>query len=160
MFDAPVGAITLVATAEHLIEVRWGRTASGLESRNAIIDLAIDQLHSYFAGRRLEFDLPLKPKGTSFQLRVWDELKQIPFGEVRTYAEQARRLGAPNACRAVGAANGRNPLGLFIPCHRVVGTNRKLTGFAGGLSIKAQLLEHERNVVGLSSAEARYQLTN
>jgi len=101
------------------------------------------QLTEYFAGRRREFDLPLAPRGTDFQQRVWQQLLAIPFGEIRTYADVARALGQPTATRAVGNANGKNPIGIVIPCHRVIGSNGTLTGYAGGLPVKQYLLELE-----------------
>ena len=104
---------------------------------------AVEQLRAYFAGDLQNFDLQLNPQGTSFQQRAWLELRKIPFGQTITYGEQARRLGDPNACRAVGAANGQNPIGIIVPCHRVIGSTGKLTGFAGGLDAKAWLLNHE-----------------
>jgi methylated-DNA-[protein]-cysteine S-methyltransferase len=105
------------------------------------------QLDAYFAGQLMQFDLPLAPEGTDFQKRVWTELQNIPFGETITYGELARRLGNPNASRAVGLANGRNPLSILIPCHRVVGANGKLTGYSGGLSRKEALLKLEAEVL-------------
>ncbi len=97
-----------------------------------------------FAGTRISFDLPLDLRGTSFQREVWEALLAIPYGETRTYLDLARRLGNPAATRAVGAANGRNPVSIIVPCHRVIGSSGKLTGFAGGLAVKQQLLAHER----------------
>lgn len=102
------------------------------------------QLDEYFAGKRREFDVPLKPAGTPFQQRVWSELVKIPYGNTLTYIELARRIGQPTASRAVGNANGRNPVSIIVPCHRVVGGNGKLTGYAGGLDKKEWLLNHER----------------
>jgi methylated-DNA-[protein]-cysteine S-methyltransferase len=102
------------------------------------------QLREYFAGTRREFDLPLDPRGTAFQLAVWRELARIPFGVTISYGELARRIGRPTASRAVGAANGANPLPIVIPCHRVIGTNGSLTGFGGGIEIKKRLLALER----------------
>lgn len=102
-----------------------------------------EQLAQYFTWQRQVFDLPLDPFGTPFQQRVWQALQAIPFGETRSYGEQARAIGKPSAVRAVGAANGRNPLSIVIPCHRVIGANGKLTGYAGGLRLKRALLEHE-----------------
>lgn len=101
------------------------------------------QLDAYFAGRLKEFSLPLAPEGTLFQQNVWKQLLRIPYGETRAYAEIATWAGNPKACRAVGMANNRNPLPIFIPCHRVVGTNGALTGYAGGLDIKLKLLQLE-----------------
>lgn len=101
------------------------------------------QLTAYFAGTLTDFDLPLAPRGTAFQQRVWDELRHIPYGATCSYGELARRIGQPNACRAVGLANGRNPLSIIVPCHRVVGANGKLVGYAGGMSRKETLLALE-----------------
>ncbi len=110
---------------------------------------AIDQLRAYFDGSRRAFDLPLAPAGTSFQQEVWRALQEIPCGETTSYGEIARRIGRPTASRAVGAANGQNPLPIVIPCHRVIGAKGQLTGYAGGLKIKKALLEHERLVLGI-----------
>lgn len=115
---------------------------------------AAKQLDEYFAGDRIEFDLPLKPVGTPFQEQVWDTLTQIPYGETWSYGELARRIGKPKASRAVGAANGLNPIPVIIPCHRVIGSNGKLTGFGGGLETKEFLLglEARRQAPGLNFA--------
>lgn len=101
------------------------------------------QTNEYFAGRRIGFDLPLAPKGTAFQMRVWQELQRIPHGETISYGELATRVGNPKASRAVGAANGQNPISLIIPCHRVIGSDKSLTGYGGGLNVKEALLKHE-----------------
>jgi methylated-DNA-[protein]-cysteine S-methyltransferase len=101
------------------------------------------QLEEYFNGERREFDLPLRMHGTTFQQRVWRELMEIPYGETRSYGEQAKRIGNPNASRAVGLANGRNPIAIVVPCHRVIGADGSLTGFGGGLERKRWLLAHE-----------------
>jgi len=103
------------------------------------------QLDEYFAGRRSDFDLPLSPRGTDFQQRVWLELLTIPHGSTSTYGDIARRIGNPNAMRAVGLANGKNPIAIIVPCHRVIGSNGKLTGYAGGLGMKQTLLDLETN---------------
>ena len=103
----------------------------------------IAQLHEYFSGRRRRFDVPLAPEGTEFQLNVWRALRGIPYGETWSYGQLARRIGKPDAARAVGAANGRNPLPIIVPCHRVIGADGSLTGFGGGLKIKQKLLELE-----------------
>ena len=102
-----------------------------------------EQLAEYFAGSRTQFDVPLDPVGTEFQQQAWLALREIPFGQTRSYAEQARAIGRPSAVRAIGAANGRNPLTIVVPCHRVIGADGTLTGFAGGLHRKRALLEHE-----------------
>lgn len=106
---------------------------------------AIKQLNEYFDGKRKEFDLPLAPKGTEFQKKVWNALKEIPFGETRSYGEIARRIGNEKASRAVGMANNKNPIMIIIPCHRVIGANGKLVGYAGGIDIKEKLLNLEKN---------------
>jgi methylated-DNA-[protein]-cysteine S-methyltransferase len=109
---------------------------------------ARDQLRAYFAGELRVFDLPLRIDGTAFQRLVWEELTRIPFGVTISYAEQARRMGYPGAARAVGAANGRNPIGIVVPCHRVIGADGTLTGYGGGLDRKRWLLEHEASALG------------
>jgi len=155
--STPVGVLTLVATDDGLQEIRWsqGRPAGAPplpdtdeDARHTVLADATAQLGEYFAAERRRFDLPLAPRGTEFQLRAWEALRQIPFGEVRTYAEQAAILGRPTAARAVGAANARNPLPIVVPCHRVIGADGTLTGFAGGLDAKRWLLEHERSHSG------------
>ena len=132
--------------------VRWPGAATSAptppdrshpDARRAI-DLAQRQLDEYFAGTRRTFDLPLHPSGTPFQQRVWEVLRSIDYGTTITYGEQARRLGSPASVRAVGGANGRNPIGIVVPCHRVVGSDGSLTGFAAGVDSKRWLLEHER----------------
>lgn len=117
-----------------------------------MLALAARQLDEYFAGERREFDLPLAPRGTGFQERVWRALLAIPFGVTRSYGELARTIGRPSASRAVGAANGKNPIAIIVPCHRVIGANGTLTGYGGGLPIKRWLLEHEAKLAGLRLA--------
>jgi methylated-DNA-[protein]-cysteine S-methyltransferase len=112
-----------------------------------LLDRAARQLDEYFTRRRASFDLPLAPRGTALQREVWAALAEIPIGETRTYADLARRVGRPSAARAVGAANGKNPLSIVIPCHRVIGASGALTGYAGGLDAKRWLLEHERGAL-------------
>ena len=111
------------------------------------------QLEAYFAGRRTTFDLPLKLEGTPFQKQVWDELRKLPYGVTVSYGELARRIGNPKACRAVGLANGQNPVSIVVPCHRVIGANGKLTGYSGGVSRKVTLLALERQNLENSAAE-------
>jgi methylated-DNA-[protein]-cysteine S-methyltransferase len=110
---------------------------------------AVRQLTEYFAGRRREFDLPLRFEGTPFQQRVWRELTAIPYGETWSYGELAKRINQPSASRAVGLANGRNPISILVPCHRVIGANGSLTGYGGGLERKRWLLAHESGTPGL-----------
>jgi methylated-DNA-[protein]-cysteine S-methyltransferase len=110
------------------------------------------QIEEFFAGKRQAFDFPLAPKGTEFQKRVWAELVRIPFGETISYGELARRIGNPAASRAVGRANATNPIAVIVPCHRVIGANGKLTGYAGGIELKDKLLTWERSLVAQASA--------
>jgi methylated-DNA-[protein]-cysteine S-methyltransferase len=114
----------------------------------ALFKAAADQLDAYFAGERTTFDLPLAPVGSEFQQRVWAALQEIPYGQTESYGEVAERIGSLGAARAVGLANGKNPIGIFIPCHRVVGANGSLTGYGGGLDRKRQLLDLELAVSG------------
>ena len=114
-----------------------------------ILKETIRQLRAYFSGKLEQFDLPLAPEGTPFQLEVWRRLCEIPYGETISYGELARRIGNPNASRAVGLANGSNPIAIIIPCHRVIGSNGKLTGYGGGLPIKEKLLALERGQLRL-----------
>jgi methylated-DNA-[protein]-cysteine S-methyltransferase len=151
----PVGELTLVASAAGLRAVLWpderpGRVpvgdASGADPAAAdVLATAVRQLAEYFSGERRVFDVPLDPVGTDFQQQAWHVLRTIPYGRTITYGEQARRLGGPEKARAVGAANGRNPISIVVPCHRVVGSTGGLTGFAGGLGTKAWLLRHEQS---------------
>lgn len=145
--ESPVGLITLVSNEKALVSLIWGSfEATGkceLASSHPILMAAEIQLKEYFMGQRTSFDIPLDLKGTEFQKRVWKELTKIPYGQTMTYAEQARNLGQPKSARAVGTANGKNPISVIIPCHRVIGTDGSLTGYAGGLEIKRQLLAIE-----------------
>lgn len=151
-FQSPVGTLPLVASDAGLVAILWQEDAPDRVRLGAtreqpdhpVLAKAIVQLAAYFAGERTPFDLPLDPRGTDFQRSVWSALLDIPFGETRSYADIARTIGRPSAVRAVGAANGRNPLSIIAPCHRVVGSNGALTGFAGGLEIKRWLLAHEQ----------------
>lgn len=150
--DSPIGELTLTSDGAFL-------TGLYMENHKGFSDLRRDlvydesvqplwqakhELSEYFAGRLREFAVPLQSSGTEFQKKVWRELLNIPFGEVISYAELARRIDNPKACRAVGLANGQNPISIIVPCHRVIGANGKLTGYGGGLSRKEMLLEHER----------------
>lgn len=157
---SPVGELRLVASDEALVGVCFPSQPHALEpgarevARHAVLDLAASELDEYFRGTRRAFCTPLTAKGTPFQRKTWDALCEIPFGARWSYAELARRVGSPRAVRAVGAANGRNPLAIFVPCHRVVGSSGKLTGYAGGLAIKQWLLEHEGRVHGRGTGRA------
>ncbi len=148
--DSPVGTLRLVADHEGLREIwfeheRHPKQAHpGWVHAPASLRFARAQLDEYFAGERQHFELPLHPVGTPFQLTVWQALRHIPYGVTISYGELARRIGKPQAMRAVGAANGRNPLPIVVPCHRVIGADGSLTGFGGGLPIKRQLLNLEQ----------------
>jgi len=158
LHDSPIGKILLAGTPEGIQHITFlGEMAS--DTRNAAggnhpestwienalpFKTACKQLDEYFAGQRTTFKLKLAPTGTDFQQQVWQQLLQIPFGDTCSYGEIATRLDNPKASRAVGAANGANPLPIVVPCHRVIGANGKLTGFSGGLAIKDWLLAHER----------------
>ena len=142
--DTPIGELTLVASETGLREVLWaGEETEAPAGASAVLDAAAEQFREYFAGERTDFDVPLDVAGTDFQHDAWLALASIPYGETVSYAEQARRLGRPAAVRAVGAANGLNPLPIVLPCHRVIGSDGSLTGFGGGLDVKRALLEHE-----------------
>lgn len=146
---SPIGTLRLVADAQGLREV-WFETGrhqkmpspTWVHSSRALAFARV-QLEEYFAGERQTFELPLHPLGTPFQLAVWKELEQIPYGVTVSYGDVARRIDQPTAVRAVGAANGRNPLPIIVPCHRVIGSNGSLTGYGGGLERKRWLLRHE-----------------
>jgi methylated-DNA-[protein]-cysteine S-methyltransferase len=148
---SPIGGLRLLADGELLVGIWFehgrdaARAAPGLvEQTSKVLERARAQLDEYFAGQRQEFDLPLDPRGTKFQRRVWQRLGAIPYGETTTYGALARDLGDAGASRAVGLANGSNPIPIVIPCHRVIGADGSLTGFGGGLPIKQALLELER----------------
>ena len=140
---SPIGDLTLVASDSGLCAVDWGSTRTKRPSDSAVLRAAASQVDEYFAGTRREFDLPLDLRGTLFQNRTWSALAEIPYGTTVSYGEQAHRLGVPRAARAVGAANGSNPLPIVLPCHRVIGANGALTGYGGGLDVKRWLLAHE-----------------
>lgn len=141
--QSPIGLLTIEETDGAITALRFGgETVS--PPPTPLLQRAAQQLTEYFAARRRRFDLPLRPQGTAFQQAAWSALCAIPYGQTRTYAQQAAAIGNPKACRAVGMANHCNPLPLFIPCHRVIGAGGKLTGYAGGLAIKRFLLELEQ----------------
>lgn len=141
----PIGELTLVASESAITEVHFPRRFSGDVPRgeNAILARAAQQLTEYFARERTSFDLPLEMDGTEFERSVWNLLRDIPYGATTSYSDLARRLGTPKDARAVGAANGKNPIPIIVPCHRVIGANGDLTGFGGGLETKRWLLVHE-----------------
>jgi methylated-DNA-[protein]-cysteine S-methyltransferase len=149
--DSPLGRIKLIADEKALVAILWPSERPNrvrvpellLSEQHPVLLVAEQQLQEYFDGRRQAFSVPVEMRGTQFQRDVWQALLDIPFGETGTYAGVARQLGKPRAVRAVGAAIGRNPLCIVFPCHRVIGTSGKLTGFAGGLDAKRFLLELE-----------------
>jgi methylated-DNA-[protein]-cysteine S-methyltransferase len=149
--ESPLGKLTLASDGDALTSVRFEQHAhlaplsaeSRRDDRARAFAEARNQLAAYFAGELRAFALPLAPRGTEFQRKVWAALAEIPFGATSTYGALARRLGAPNHSRAVGHANGRNPLSIIVPCHRVVGASGALTGYAGGIARKRWLLAHE-----------------
>jgi methylated-DNA-[protein]-cysteine S-methyltransferase len=150
-WESPVGALTLAGDESGLRQLLFRARPpepDWIEDRAAMAE-AVRQLHAYFGGELEAFDLVLAPKGTPFQLSVWKRLCEIPFGETISYGELARRIGNPKACRAVGLANGLNPIAIIVPCHRVIGSNGKLTGYGGGLPIKEKLLALERKQLRL-----------
>jgi len=153
--ESPIGRLRLIADGDRLVSIWFehGRDAArGLpqdgakfENRSSpVLERTRRQLEEYFAGQRQAFDLPLDPRGTEFQRRVWQRLTSIAYGDTTTYGALARELGDPGASRAVGLANGSNPIPIVIPCHRVIGADGSLTGFGGGLPVKAALLDLER----------------
>ena len=148
--ESPVGTLLIAGDDDAIRRIEFpsngrpGRPSpEWKESSRGAVGEAARQLREYFAGRRVEFDLPLAPEGTEFQRDVWRRLREIPYGETISYGELARRVGNPKASREVGAANGSNPIPIVIPCHRVIGSNGKLTGFGGGLPTKQRLLALE-----------------
>jgi methylated-DNA-[protein]-cysteine S-methyltransferase len=154
--NSPVGKLKLVAGDKGLVAVLWendhplrvrlGEIVAGRS--HPILDQAEQELSQYLSGLRSSFSVPVELRGTRFQIDVWEALLGIPFGQTRTYGQLARQLGNSQASRAVGAATGRNPISIIVPCHRVIGSTGRLTGFAGGLETKARLLELERGRIG------------
>ncbi len=145
--DSPIGALTLASSGTALMQVDFENGKYPLPrytlGDDEILDRARRELDLYFAGTLRAFTISVDPQGTEFQRKVWAALQTIPYGDTRSYAQQARAIGSPNATRAVGAANGRNPIPIIIPCHRVIGANGSLTGFGGGVAIKQFLLDLE-----------------
>jgi methylated-DNA-[protein]-cysteine S-methyltransferase len=152
IIESPVGKLKLVASDQGLVAILWEhdsprrvRLSELTESeQHPVLVKTERQLGEYFAGKRKEFSVALDMRGTDFQKNVWEALLAIPFGETRSYGQLAKQLGNPKASRAVGAANGKNPVSIIVPCHRVIGSSGKLTGFAGGLDTKARLLQLEK----------------
>lgn len=156
VYESPVGSLLLAGDGIELSLISFpeGKAARRPEPdwlrRNDAFKNVKNQLRAYFAGDLTEFDLPLAPQGTDFQLQVWEALKTIPYGETRSYGDIAAQIGRPDASRAVGAANGQNPIPIVIPCHRVIGRDGSLTGFGGGLVCKQHLLALEQQSLPFS----------
>ncbi len=144
-YNSPLGALEIKGDADaiHSVLFEKGEVASAAKDLPSVLENCISQLDEFFAGRRKIFDLPLQPQGSEFQKSVWDELLKIPFGKTISYSEIALKMGDIKSVRAVGTANGKNPIAIIIPCHRVIGMNHQLVGYAGGLWRKQWLLEHE-----------------
>ena len=145
-YETVLGVVTFVEEGGALLAVTTHRSYEGVEQETALIKEAYQQLSEYLKGERKEFDLPLNPKGTDFQKRVWRALCDIPYGETRSYKQIAKAVGNSKAVRAVGMANNRNPITIVVPCHRVIGADGKLVGFGGGLEMKEFLLRLEKSL--------------
>lgn len=146
VYTSPIGDISIIEEENKIIEISFG-VKSGIEKGSSLLlEKTENELQEYFEGKRTEFDIPIMLKGTEFYQKVWNELKKIPYGETRSYGEIAEKIGNPKASRAVGMANHNNPISIIVPCHRVVGKNSKLVGYAGGLDKKKYLIELERKV--------------
>ena len=156
MVRAPFGVLTVVASDAGVRHVMFDHEAHPkplhvldlVDAPHPVLDAACCQIDEYLSGVRRAFDLPLDLSGTEFQVDAWRALARVPYGTTATYAQQAASIGRPTATRAIGAANGRNPVAIVLPCHRIVGSDGSLTGFGGGLPVKKWLLEHERRIVG------------
>jgi methylated-DNA-[protein]-cysteine S-methyltransferase len=142
-YESPIGLIEIGGTAEGVTWLAFVQERRAEFESHAHLDQAVQQLAEYFNGSRRIFELPLRPEGTEFQRQVWGQLLQVPFGQTASYRDIATAIGRPQAVRAVGAANGRNPISIVVPCHRVLGSNGGLTGYGGGLWRKEWLLRHE-----------------
>ena len=147
-YDSPVGRLYIAEEENMVTELVFQPVKNAEEKLTPLISRVIDMLKEYFDGKRKDFDLPLKASGTEFQKKAWSALLEIPYGETRTYKQQAQAIGNVKACRAVGAANGKNPISIIVPCHRVIGANNKLVGYGGGMDIKKALLELEARHTG------------
>jgi len=155
--QSPIGTLTIISNGDFITSILFSEDDSAVfpESQDRIILECIAQLNEYFQGGRKTFDLPLNPNGTEFQKRVWGKVIAIPFGETASYGSMANSLGDPKLTRAVGLANGANPIPIIIPCHRVIGSNGSLTGYAGGLDRKRWLLNHEQNHYATSKGQLK-----
>lgn len=142
-FSSPIGTLEITGDEDGISKVLFLDQEPSIRNSNPILDECVKQLSEYFENQRTEFNLRLNPAGTDFQKTVWSALQNIPYGKTISYMDLAKRLGDPKVIRAAGTANGKNPIAIIIPCHRVIGTNGSLTGYAGGLGRKQWLLEHE-----------------
>jgi len=142
-FSCPIGTVEITEESGEITRITFLDTEPSINNASPVLIECKRQLSSYFTGERVEFNLPLNPLGTDFQKNVWKELQNIPFGKTISYMNLAKRLGDPKVIRAAGTANGKNPIAIIIPCHRVIGSDGSLTGYAGGLKRKQWLLEHE-----------------
>ena len=147
IYNSPIGALAIVSDGEFITELRFKNHLETQDKSDEIIKKCVAELELYFAGKLQAFTVPIKPSGTDFQKIVWEELEKIPYGEVISYKELAKRINNPKAIRAVGGANNRNPISIIIPCHRVIGMNGKLVGYGGGLENKEFLLNHESKII-------------
>lgn len=141
-YSSPVGTLTITEEDGFITGIRIGKLEAD-EEETLLLSQAVQELDEYFEGRRREFDLPLKPHGTAFQKRVWEALRRIPYGKTASYRDIAKAVENPRGFRAVGNANGKNPIVIVVPCHRVIAADGSLGGYTGGLDIKRFLLEHE-----------------
>jgi methylated-DNA-[protein]-cysteine S-methyltransferase len=142
-YQSPIGLIEIAGTSRAVVALDFVERYRDHYASSGIMQGAVQQIEEYFNGTRLEFDLAIDPQGTDFQKAVWRQLLRIPFGQTASYGDIARAIGNPKAVRAVGGANGRNPISLVVPCHRIIGSDGSLTGYAGGLWRKEWLLKHE-----------------
>ena len=149
LLSTALGELSVRASDIGITHIQFANSASLTENPNDVTQLGCEQLAAYFAGKLQTFDLPLTPAGTNFQQQVWQQLSKVPYGTTTSYGNIATSIGKPSAARAVGAANGKNPIAIVIPCHRVISNSGKLTGYAWGVDIKAKLLIHEKNKTSL-----------
>jgi methylated-DNA-[protein]-cysteine S-methyltransferase len=145
VYNTAIGKLTIASNGEAITMVHFGAVEKKDLRRSPLTDRAAAEIEEYLSGKRVRFDLPVSPRGTDFQKRVWDALQHIPYGETRSYRQIAEQIGSPKAYRAVGMANNKNPIAILIPCHRVIGSDGSLVGYAAGLDIKRRLLVLERS---------------
>ena len=153
IYESPFGPIRMDYEGEVLVRLRTVEPTVQTGERTELTDRAMEQLREYFSGQRKQFELPYELRGTEFQKKVWAALEAIPYGQTRSYREIAQAVGNPKAVRAVGAANGKNPMWVVVPCHRVIGADGGLTGYAGGVELKRALLELEQRTVNRRTVE-------